>query len=215
VDATIKAVWSDRFEATFVFQTVHNRMPRYDPALDHFSLRAWCEGDSDMLPSRKRRPHLSALIASLTAMVAAAPALAQENAEAPASRVRLSGFGTLGLTHHDNDEAGAIFAFSQTSPARRGWSGNLDSVLGLQLDARLLDTTSATVQGVVRAGDDFQPKARMAYVRQQLGQDAAVRLGRIRSPLYLDSDVTEIGFAYLTEPPRFLRRLLRLRMEPS
>lgn len=154
-----------------------------------------------MLPSRKRRPHFSALIASLTAMAAAAPALAQENTEAPASRVRWSGFGTLGLTHHDNDEAGAIFAFSQTSPAQRGWSGNLDSVLGLQFDARLLDTTSATVQGVVRAGDDFQPKARMAYVRQQLGQDAAVRLGRIRSPLYLDSDVTEIGFAYPTVRP--------------
>jgi hypothetical protein len=129
------------------------------------------------------------------------PALAQEAANAAAGPLRWSGFGTLGLTHHDNDQAGAIAAFSQTSPAGSGWSGNLDSVLGLQLDARLLDTTSATVQGVVRAGDEFKPKARMAYLRQQLGQDAALRLGRIRSPLFLDSDVTEIGFAYPTVRP--------------
>ncbi|MEY8877404.1 MAG: hypothetical protein AB9M60_12905 [Leptothrix sp. (in: b-proteobacteria)] len=133
--------------------------------------------------------------------MAAAPVLAQEVADAPTGPLRWSGFGTLGLTHHDNDQAGAIAAFSQTAPAWSGWSGNLDSVLGLQLDARLLDTTSATVQGVVRAGDDFRPRARMAYLRQQLGQDAALRLGRIRSPLYLDSDVTEIGFAYPTVRP--------------
>lgn len=115
--------------------------------------------------------------------------------------LRWSGFGTLGLTYHRNDDVGMIRAFSQKKPAQSGWSGRLDTVLGLQMDAQLLSATSATVQAVARAGDDGDPKLRMAYLRQQFGQDTALRIGRLRSTFYLDSDVNEIGFAYLTARP--------------
>ena len=129
-------------------------------------------------------------------------AVAQGSAPGPTTpSLRWSGFGTLGLTYHDNDDVGAIFSYSQRSPAEHGLSGNLDTVLGLQADAQLASSTSATVQAVTRAGDDFRPKLRMAYLRQQLGQDFGLRLGRIRSPLYLDSDVSEVGFAYLAARP--------------
>jgi hypothetical protein len=134
----------------------------------------------------------------LAALLAAGSACAQAD---NTPTFRWSGFATLGLTHHDNDTAGVIASFAQRSPARAGLSGNLDTVGGLQLDARLGDATGVTLQGVARAGDDFKPLLRMAYVRQQLGADAAVRLGRIRSPLYLDSDVSEIGFAVLPVRP--------------
>jgi hypothetical protein len=132
----------------------------------------------------------------LLATCAMSAAFAGEAEVAP-SPVKLSGFATLGLTHNDNSEAGVIFSSSQKRPATQGVSGNLDSVLGLQMDWQLLPTTSVVVQGVARAGEDFEPKLRLAYVRQQLGADAAVRLGRMRSPLFFDSDVAEIGYAYL------------------
>ena len=115
--------------------------------------------------------------------------------------LRWSGFATLGLTHHANDNAGVIASFSQKFPANKGLSGRLDTVGGLQADLRLSEGTSATVQAVMRAGDDFKPQLRMAYVRQNLGADMAVRVGRFRSPLFADSDVTEIGFAYLSMRP--------------
>ncbi|MEY4750683.1 MAG: hypothetical protein RIQ60_2897 [Pseudomonadota bacterium] len=115
--------------------------------------------------------------------------------------IRFTGFGTLGLAHHGNRDVGVITSFSQVRPAAAGWSGNLDSVMGLQADARLGATTLATLQGVVRGGDDFHPRLRMAYVRQQIGRDLALRLGRLRSPVFLDSDVNEIGFAYPTVRP--------------
>lgn len=141
----------------------------------------------------------------LLATASSVPAWAQAPDGGPAGAasptLRWSGFATLGLTWHDNATAGAITSFGQRAPANRGVSGNLDTVGGLQVDARLGDTTSATAQAVARAGDDFQPKLRMAYARQQLGGDAAVRVGRLRSPLYLDSDVSEIGFAYLPMRP--------------
>ena len=115
--------------------------------------------------------------------------------------LRWSGFATLGLTHHANDNAGVIAAFSQKLPANKGVSGRLDTVGGVQADLRLVEDTSATVQAVIRAGDNFEPRLRMAYVRQYVGADVAVRIGRFRSPLYADSDVTEIGFAYLSMRP--------------
>jgi len=118
-------------------------------------------------------------------------------AEVAPNPVRLSGFATVGLTHNDNSEAGVIFSSAQKHPVTQGYSGNLDSVLGLQLDWQLLPTTSVVVQGVARAGEDFEPKLRMGYVRQQLGNDTALRVGRMRSPLFFDSDVAEIGYAYL------------------
>lgn len=124
-------------------------------------------------------------------------AVAGEDADVAPSPFKLSGFATLGLTHNDNSEAGVIFSSSQTQPVTQGLSGNLDSVVGLQLDWQLLPATSMVLQGVARAGEDFEPKVRMAYVRQQFGSDTAVRLGRMRSPLFFDSDVAEIGYAYL------------------
>ena len=123
------------------------------------------------------------------------------NDNASGTGLRWSGFATLGLTHHSNDNAGVISSFSQKFPANKGLSGRLDTVAGLQADLKLTEGTSATVQAVIRAGDDFKPQLRMAYVRQNLGADTAIRVGRFRSPLFADSDVTEIGFAYLSMRP--------------
>jgi len=130
-----------------------------------------------------------------------AAARADEQSEPSPAALRLSGFGTLGLTHNDNRDAAAIFSSSQRHPAGQGWSARLDSVLGLQLEWQAGEQTSLVLQGVARAGDALEPALRMAYLRQQLNHDLALRAGRIRSPLYFDSDVVEIGYAYLMARP--------------
>lgn len=160
---------------------------------------------SNAPPQRRPQPCRSLFrlttVAALVAGVSASFAQGTEAAPTGLSSLRWSGFATLGITHHGNETAGAIASFAQKSPARDGWSGNLDTVGGLQLDLRLLEGTTLTAQAVARAGDNFAPKVRMAYLRQQFGEDAAIRVGRYRSPLYLDSDVSEIGFAYLAARP--------------
>lgn len=127
------------------------------------------------------------------------PALAM--ADDSSAALQVSGFATLAVTHNDNATAGAIVANSQKHPAGSGVSGNLDSVLGVQLDWQALRDTSVVLQGVARAGNDMTPELRMGYLRQELGGGLSVRAGRIRSPLYLDSDVAEIGYAYLMSRP--------------
>src|SRR5574343_868306 len=142
--------------------------------------------------------HRHALALALLLAGAMAGARADETADGAAvAPLRLSGFGTLGLTHNDSSDAGAIFSSAQKRPAGEGWSANLDSVLGLQLEWQAGENTAFVLQGVARAGDDLSPALRMFYLRQQISNDFAVRAGRIRSPLYFDSDVVEIGYAYL------------------
>lgn len=134
----------------------------------------------------------------LIALSPFASACAEEGEESTAKALKLSGFGTLGLSHHHNHDVGVISSFSQKSPAYSGVSANLDTVLGLQLNWQAADATSFALQAVGRAGESMTPQVRMAYVRQQFGPDLSVRVGRYRSPLYFDSDVTEIGYANLT-----------------
>ena len=132
----------------------------------------------------------------------AVPAAAEEGARTAArSAFDVSGFATLGLSHSDNGEAGVITSSTQKRPMGAGLSGALDSVLGLQLGWQPLGGTAVVVQGVARASNDFKGELRMAHLRQSVGNHFAVRVGRIRSPLYFDSDVSEIGYAYLTMRP--------------
>lgn len=138
--------------------------------------------------------HLGLLLLSMLTMSAA---FAGDEADSAPSPVKFSGFATLGLTSSDNSEAGVVFSSAQKYPVTQGTSANLDTVAGLQMDWQLMPSTSVVLQGVARAGEDFDPKLRMGYVRQQLDANTAVRLGRIRSPLFYDSDVAEIGYAYL------------------
>ncbi|MDT8999763.1 hypothetical protein RQP53_10835 [Paucibacter sp. APW11] len=148
------------------------------------------------------RPRLRTAQRSALALLLAGACLhAQAANEGETAPLRLSGFATLGLTHNDNADAGAISSFSQLRPVRQGWSANLDSVLGLQLEWQPLASSSVLLQAVSRAGEDGRPQLRAAYLRQQLGQGLALRLGRLRSPLYFDSDIAEIGYANLAVRP--------------
>jgi len=149
------------------------------------------------------------LLLAAAAALASPAARAQEEAvpeaapvEKAPSNFHLSGFATLGATYSDNRDVGVITAYSDAHPSRHGLSADLDSVLGLQAVWRPFGGPSITAQGVARPdGDGMRVDLRMAYVRQELGRNVAVRLGRIRSPLYFDSDVAEVGYAYLTARP--------------
>jgi len=106
-----------------------------------------------------------------------------------------SGFATLGGVYNANPDAGIVFSGAQTRPAYQGLSANLDSVIGLQWDYQVMPTTGVKLQAVARAGDELQPKIRMAYLDQAVADNVSLRAGRMRSPLFFDADTTEIGYA--------------------
>jgi hypothetical protein len=128
---------------------------------------------------------------------AGASAQAQQAPDAASGLGQFSGFATLALNHQDNATVAVISNFAQTRAVQRGWSGHMDSVLGLQYQWQPSAWLGVVAQGVARADKDFRPDLRMAHVRAQWGQDLSLRAGRVRSPVYFDSDVDEIGYAYL------------------
>jgi hypothetical protein len=154
---------------------------------------------------RQHRRRAAALALAGLALLAGASTQAAEDAsegsEGLAKPLRFSGFATLGLAHNNNATAGAITSFSQLKPVQQGWSANMDTVLGLQLEWQPLSGTTFQVQGVTRAGEDMQPRLRIAALRQQLGHGLSLNLGRMRSPLFFDSSIAEIGYANLTVRP--------------
>ena len=138
----------------------------------------------------------------LAGLLAGASAYAAgEASESQGSTLRFSGFATLGLAHNDNATAGVTTSFSQLRPVQKGWSANMDTALGLQLEWQPAQGTTLQVQGVARAGEDMKPRLRIAALRQQLGQGLSLNLGRLRSPLFFDSSVAEIGYANLSVRP--------------
>ncbi|WP_271008272.1 hypothetical protein [Paucibacter sp. B51] len=163
--------------------------------------------------SQRRAAWLLAAAAGLTSLLAGANARAQAAGESvepgttaaagggQGSALRFSGFATLGLAHNDNATAGVITSFSQLRPVQKGWSANMDTALGLQLEWQPAQGTTLQVQGVARAGEDMKPRLRIAALRQQLGQGLSLNLGRLRSPLFFDSSIAEIGYANLTVRP--------------
>lgn len=131
----------------------------------------------------------------------AVPVVAQAQTDDLAPKPwRFSGFSTLALTHNNNASAGLIFSQDQVHPARQGWSGHLDSVIGGQVDYRISSATDLVVQGVVRAGMG-EPQLRMAFARHRLGGGVSFRVGRFRNPMFFDSDVAEVGYANLMVRP--------------
>ncbi|MCV2358360.1 hypothetical protein LNV08_05170 [Paucibacter sp. TC2R-5] len=152
-------------------------------------------------PKKHRRCAAAWALAGLGLLASASGQAAEEASEGRGNPLRFSGFATLGLAHNDNATAGAITSFSQLKPVQQGWSANMDTVLGLQLEWQPLSGTTFQVQGVARAGEDMQPRLRIAALRQQLGHGLSLNLGRMRSPLFFDSSIAEIGYANLTVRP--------------
>lgn len=121
-----------------------------------------------------------------------AAALAAAVLAAPASALDLSwsGFGTLGWAQSDR-EYRIERSIDDDGTAER------DTVLGLQLDARLAERWTATVQ--LRAAESLKQDHRWditptwAFVAWRPSDDWLLRAGRMRLPLYLYSELLDVG----------------------
>jgi len=117
--------------------------------------------------------------------------------------VSFSGFGTLGYAVLDDENAEY-----RTGEARDGaddsGSFEVDTRLGLQLDAVFTGTLSSAFQGIVRESEDGDPAAELewGFLRWLPTDNLSIRLGRMSLPVYSNSDFREVGYAqtYLRPP---------------
>ena len=121
-------------------------------------------------------------------------ARAQESAASAGLDLSLSGFGTVSWARSDQRFAYQRFVTDQGTFRR-------DSLLGAQLDARFGQTgLGATLQGrvVPSLEDDGRYDARLAwaFVSWRPDNNWLTRLGRLRVPLYMNSETTEVGVTF-------------------
>lgn len=138
--------------------------------------------------------------ATLLALAAAAQACADDAGPA----LRLGGFGTLGATYHTRDDVDYRRSLDQTHGTRGGEIDLcVDSVLGIQLNARANEQLEAVVQAVSRryVDDTWKPRLTWAFLRYAPDESAQLRIGRLGLDTQLNADSRLIGFSYLPVRP--------------
>lgn len=126
---------------------------------------------------------------------------AAADAAAPLAGFSVRGFATLGLARFSNSEVGVISAFDQRKPVVDAWSANLDSVLGAQLQWNLGERDHLLVQAVARAGGGWRVEPALAFWQHRWDSGLRLRLGRIGSPIFRDSEIHHIGYASTSMRP--------------
>ncbi len=110
-----------------------------------------------------------------------------------AADVSFSGFGTLGYAVSDQPFNYQRFVNDQGTLSR-------DSVMGAQIDVKLNNEFSVTVQGKVApsmsSDTAVDPSLSWAFLSWRPTNDWLVRVGRMRGPFYLNSQNMEVGTTY-------------------
>lgn len=118
-----------------------------------------------------------------------------------------SGFGTVGLVHSSENQAdytNSPWYKPNGAGHSRNWSADVDSRLGLQLDARFTPQLSAVVQVIsqLRYDNTYIPTVEWANLTYAFTPDFNVRLGRIVMSTFLVSDYRNVGYAFTwVRPP--------------
>lgn len=131
-------------------------------------------------------------------LVAAALGAASGRAQEPAKMFSLRGFGTFGAVAADvrlADYVGNAF-----QPDGAGFNGersaDIDSKLGVQVDARFSERWSAVVQVVAqhRFDGSYTPQIEWANLKFQVTQDLSLRVGRTVANQFMFSDARLVSY---------------------
>lgn len=110
----------------------------------------------------------------------------------------VNGYGTLGGAYHNNDD----ILYKDSIYADKGSQGNFSfanySMLGLQLDAQVNERLSFTLQTIASPNNERGTliEAEWANAKYQLTDSFDIRIGLMRAPNFMYSDVFYISCAY-------------------
>lgn len=106
-----------------------------------------------------------------------------------AADIQFRGFASfIGGTTTSSDES--LYGYDDTLNFRH------DSLMALQMDAKLDEKLKATMQIIARGEDSYDPVVEWAYMTYSVTDDLQVSAGRIRIPFYRYSDFIDVGYAY-------------------
>ncbi|MEO5751475.1 MAG: hypothetical protein ABIQ50_11200 [Usitatibacter sp.] len=122
----------------------------------------------------------------------------------PEAPVSIRAFGTLGLAHNSTDQAEFVRDFLQPEGVGNAWSGNVDSRLGVQVNARPTQAIEAVIQATssYNYAGSYRPELTWAFVSYSPSADFKARIGRLGWDVYMISDTRNVGYSYLwVRPP--------------
>ncbi|MEO7495192.1 MAG: porin [Massilia sp.] len=141
-----------------------------------------------------------AALLGLSCVAGAARAADDASDEAGAPAYSLSGFGSVGLSHSSERRADYSTAVLNAHGVgyTSAWSGELDSRLGVQLDANAGKQWSAVLQVIAeqRIDGSYTPLVEWANIKYQATPELALRFGRIALPMFVAADYRKVGYAY-------------------
>lgn len=106
--------------------------------------------------------------------------------ESSLEKVRLNGFFSTGYTRANND-AGYDEATEKSDLETL-------SLFGLQSTFALGRNTDAVLQLVSRGNEDWDTELEWGYLRHQFSNGSELRAGKMRLPLFMESETLEIGY---------------------
>jgi hypothetical protein len=141
------------------------------------------------------------LLAMLALPLAISSAYADEISSAPT--ITVSGFGTAAYTLSNTEDA-EFARPNQLNGVKKDAKSGPDSNFGIQATAKFNDMFSVTGQGLVRkvVTDEFVGEIAWAFAKAKVSDNVSFRLGRIGLPVYMISDVRNVGYANtMIRPP--------------
>lgn len=111
--------------------------------------------------------------------------------ERMADRFSIQGFMTAGLTTLDGD---GVYPPEEITDEL---CFHCDSLVGVQMDFAMGENYGVTTQLLARGGsDEFVTGAEWGYFYYKPRSDMKLRVGRMRTPYYANSEFLDVGFAY-------------------
>lgn len=118
------------------------------------------------------------------------------------SRLKVNGFITAGAARSTSDQEQGDYEWKYLTKISDEWNWKADSVAGIQFTYAIDPKWDATLQLLSRFEDEFRSDAdgvmntEWAYLTYRPVEQASVRFGRMRTPLYMFSEYLDVGFAY-------------------
>ncbi len=115
----------------------------------------------------------------------------------------IGGFGTVGVARTNTNDVEFVRDLGQPRGAHKRWTGNVDSIFGLQANWRINSEFAAVVQGVSRYRYDrsYTPEIAWAYLKVDPNPTLSMRFGRLGTEFFMLADSRLVGYSYLPVRP--------------
>ena len=131
------------------------------------------------------------LQAGYTALLVSAVGMPAQAARLADMDVSLNGFLTAGMVSSDNRDADFMHKVGENI------TFDLDTMMGIRIGVQIDDRTSVAMQIRTSSRDtEDSLEVDWAYVGYELNDETEIRGGRIGFPVFMFSEVLEVGYAY-------------------